>query len=87
MATRKSSKPESFEDKLDKLEALVANMEQGDLSLEEAMKQFEQGINVTRECQQALQQAEQKVSILMAEQEEQQLNDYLVDDEDAEEYE
>ena len=82
MAAKKSNKSISFEEKLDQLEALVSQMEQGELSLDDAMKQFEQGIALSRDCQQALQQAEQKVSILIAEQEQQQLTDYLVDDDD-----
>ena len=40
--------------------------EAGDLSLEESLKAFEQGIKLTRECQQMLEQAEQKVQVLLA---------------------
>jgi exodeoxyribonuclease VII small subunit len=40
-------------------------MERGDISLEESLKAFERGINLTRTCQQALQEAEQKVQILL----------------------
>jgi exodeoxyribonuclease VII small subunit len=40
-------------------------MEQGDISLEESLKAFERGIKLTRTCQQALQEAEQKVQILL----------------------
>jgi exodeoxyribonuclease VII small subunit len=47
------------------LEALVESLESGDLSLEESLKSFEQGIKVARECQTALKQAEQKVEVLM----------------------
>lgn len=42
-------------------------MEQGDTTLEEALKQFERGIELTRTCQQALKAAEQKVEILIEE--------------------
>ena len=42
-------------------------MENGDLTLEESLKAFEQGIKLTRECQSALTQAEQKVQMLIAE--------------------
>jgi exodeoxyribonuclease VII small subunit len=58
--------PFNFEESLANLESLVEAMEAGDLSLEEALKAFEQGIWLTRECQQALEQAEQKVQILLA---------------------
>lgn len=54
-----------FEDSLAELEQLVAQLEQGDISLEESLKAFERGVNLTRACQQALQQAEQKVQILL----------------------
>ena len=54
-----------LEDALAMLESLVERMESGDLSLEESLKAFEDGVRLTRECQQALQQAEQKVRILL----------------------
>lgn len=54
----------AFEQTLAQLEALVSRMEDGQLSLEEALSAFETGIKLTRECQQALQQAELKVQIL-----------------------
>ena len=54
-----------FEESLAQLEALVEQMEDGDLSLEDSLKAFEKGIKLTRECQQALKQAEQKVQLLM----------------------
>jgi exodeoxyribonuclease VII small subunit len=53
-----------FEQTLAQLEALVSRMEDGQLSLEEALSAFETGIKLTRECQQALQQAELKVQML-----------------------
>ncbi len=54
-----------FEKALGELEALVEKMEQGELSLEESLRQFERGIALTRACQKALAEAEQKVQILM----------------------
>ena len=54
----------NFEKSLASLNLLVEKMEGGDLSLEDSLKQFEQGIGIIRECQQALTQAEQKVQIL-----------------------
>jgi|TARA_B110000908_G_scaffold30687_1_gene36381 exodeoxyribonuclease VII small subunit len=56
-----------FEEALDQLEELVEDMENGDLTLEESLKAFEQGIKLTRECQSALSQAEQKVQLLIEE--------------------
>lgn len=61
----KKAKTFNFEEALGNLETLVESMEQGDLSLEESLKAFEQGIRLTRECQQALEQAEQKVELLV----------------------
>ena len=61
----KSEKTPSFEASLRELETLVENMEQGELSLEESLKHFERGIQLTRSCQQALKDAEQKVEILL----------------------
>ena len=54
-----------FEQQLTSLEALVESLESGDLSLEESLKSFEQGIAVARDCQAALKKAEQKVEVLM----------------------
>ncbi len=54
----------AFEQSLAELEQLVQHMESGDLSLEQSLKAFEQGVKLTRECQQALSQAEQKVQLL-----------------------
>lgn len=54
-----------FETALAELESLVERMEQGDLSLEETLRQFERGIRLTRACQTALKTAEQKVEVLL----------------------
>lgn len=66
-AKQKSDKTDGFdfEQSLVELEQLVEQMEQGDLSLEESLKQFERGVALTRACQQALAAAEQKVQILL----------------------
>jgi len=55
----------NFEKTFLELEELVNQMEKGDLSLEESLKCFERGMNLTKDCQQALYQAEQKVKILL----------------------
>lgn len=54
-----------LEKSLEELEALVARLEGGDLPLEQALKEFERGVKLTRQCQAALQEAEQKVEILL----------------------
>jgi exodeoxyribonuclease VII small subunit len=53
-----------FEAAMAELESLVERMEAGDLPLEETLKQFERGVTLTRQCQSALKEAEQKVQIL-----------------------
>lgn len=63
----KAKKSIDFEQALDQLEELVEDMENGDLTLEESLKAFEQGIKLTRECQTALSEAEQKVQMLIEE--------------------
>jgi exodeoxyribonuclease VII small subunit len=62
---KKTLQEPDFESALRELESLVEKMEQGDLSLEESLKQFERGVILSRTCQQALKSAEQKVEILM----------------------
>ena len=64
MAKRSPKKPD-FETALAELEALVEKMEQGDLSLDDSLQQFERGVQLTRSCQQALKEAEQKVQVLL----------------------
>ena len=55
----------NLEKSLADLEALVEELESGDLPLDQAMKKFEEGIKLTRGCQAALKEAEQKVEILL----------------------
>ena len=55
----------NLEKSLAELEELVEELERGDLPLDKAMKKFEQGIKLTRSCQTALKDAEQKVEILL----------------------
>ena len=64
--TPKKSKTVDFEQALGELEAVVEKLEHGDLPLEEALKQFERGIELTRGCQASLKQAEQRVEVLLA---------------------
>lgn len=61
---RKKNTPD-FEQSLAELQTLVERLENGELSLEDSLTTFEQGIRLSRECQSALQQAEQKVQMLL----------------------
>ena len=63
MARKKA--PVDFETSLAQLQGLVERLESGELSLEDSLGAFEQGIRLTRECQASLAQAEQKVQILL----------------------
>jgi exodeoxyribonuclease VII small subunit len=58
--------PVDFERSLAELETLVERLEQGDLTLDEALKSFERGVALTRQCQGALKAAQQKVEILLS---------------------
>jgi exodeoxyribonuclease VII small subunit len=61
----KKARVPDFEKALGELEAVVERLEHGDLPLEEALRQFERGIELARSCESSLRQAEQKVEILL----------------------
>ncbi|WP_346837492.1 exodeoxyribonuclease VII small subunit [Microbulbifer sp. SAOS-129_SWC] len=65
MAAKKQAA--TFEQALEELEQLVERLEAGELPLDEALADFERGVKLTRECQQKLATAEQKVKVLMEE--------------------
>ncbi|MBT5718730.1 exodeoxyribonuclease VII small subunit [Gammaproteobacteria bacterium] len=65
--TKKKQATFDFEQALENLEELVSSMEDGELTLEESLQAFEKGIKLTRECQSALKNAEQKVQLLLNE--------------------
>ena len=70
----------NLEKSLADLEDLVEELESGDLPLEKAMKKFEEGIKLTRGCQTALKEAEQKVEILLKSAGGEDLEDFEVED-------
>ena len=59
-----SEKPFVLEDAIKELESIVNTMESETLPLEKALQYFEQGVGLTKQCQQALNQAEQKIEII-----------------------
>ncbi len=63
----KKKSPPPIETAMQELERLVETLEQGDLPLEESLQAFERGVTLTRVCQQALDEAEQKVKMLSGE--------------------
>lgn len=66
----------NFESSLNELEKMVDALENGDLNLEQSLENFERGIQLTRACQHALSDAQQKVQILLAENGKTELKDY-----------
>ena len=56
-----------FEEAMEKLETITTELEKGDLSLEESMKKFEKGMELSKICNEILQNAEKKITILLEE--------------------
>lgn len=63
----KETKTPDFEKALVELEAVIERLEKGDLSLENSLKDFEQGVKLARSCQSALNNAQQRVEKLIEE--------------------
>ncbi|WP_417548761.1 exodeoxyribonuclease VII small subunit [Methylophaga sp.] len=70
-----------YEAAVSELESLVERLEQGDISLEESLKLYERGVLLTRDCQEALQAAEQKVQMLLKQSGQSDLVDFDPDSE------
>ena len=60
-----NEQPRSFEASLEALERIVQELEQGDLPLEKSLELFEQGIGLSRQCQDRLNQAERRIEVLL----------------------
>ncbi len=60
-----NEQPKSFEASLEALEGIVQELEQGDLPLEKSLELFEQGIGLSRQCQERLSQAERRIEVLL----------------------
>jgi exodeoxyribonuclease VII small subunit len=76
----KDAQPLDFEAAMRDLETLVERLEHGDLPLEESLQAFERGVMLTRSCQTALKEAEQKVEILLKKAGEPRLQDFDPED-------
>lgn len=70
-----------YEAAVSELESLVDRLEKGDISLEESLKLYERGVLLTRDCQEALQAAEQKVQMLLQQSGQSELVDFDPDSE------
>jgi exodeoxyribonuclease VII small subunit len=64
--TKRELSLSKLEETLEDLEQLVARLEEGEMPLNQAVKEFERGIKLTRQCQSVLKDAEQKIEILLA---------------------
>lgn len=77
MATKKPENM-SFEATIEELDGLVDRLENGDLTLDDALKKFERGIALARASQAKLSEAEQRVSILLSEDDQAPLSDFTI---------
>ena len=60
-----NTNPKTFESSLEELERIVRELEQGDLTLERSLELFEQGVRLSRDCQERLSEAERRIEVLM----------------------
>lgn len=77
--TKKQDKETSFEETIKQLEAIVTQLENGDLPLDEALNEFEKGIKLARSGQKQLNEAEQRIQILLSENSDAQLFEFAID--------
>lgn len=70
------SKEISFEENIEKLEKIVAELEKGELNLDDSMKRFEEGIEISKKCNEILENAEKKITILLKDGEDIQETDF-----------
>ncbi len=73
---KKTGKSPDLETSLKEITTLIEKMEKGDLSLEQSLESFERGITLIKHAQKILQDAEQKVQILMQKNGQEELEDY-----------
>lgn len=74
----------TFEKALERLEEIVKKMEEGDMTLEESLKAFEEGINLSRFCARKLDEAERRVEVLIKAEGEPEVKPFTKKDEDNE---
>lgn len=70
----------SFEEQMEQLESIVGELEKGDLSLEDSVKKFEEGIKISKECNKTLEEAEKKITILVNKDGEMKEEDFNTDE-------
>ncbi len=67
----------SFEENIENLEKIVAQLEKGDLNLDDSISKFEEGMNISKECSKILNDAEKKITILLKKDDEVSEEDFL----------
>ena len=70
----------NFEENMNKLETIVADLEKGDLNLDDSVKKFEEGIRISKECNEMLEEAEKKITILLQEDDKIEEEDFTTED-------
>ncbi len=70
----------SFEENMEELEKVVAELEKGDLNLDDSVSRFEQGIRISKECSKILEEAEKKITILVKKDDEMKEEDFQTKD-------
>jgi exodeoxyribonuclease VII small subunit len=78
--TRKTKTPD-LETSIAEINTLIEQMEQGELTLEQSLERFQRGVSLIKHCQKVLQEAEQKVQILMLDNGGEELHPYETDKE------
>jgi exodeoxyribonuclease VII small subunit len=80
----KNMAKEKFEEALGRLEDIVKRMEAGDMTLEESLKAFEEGIKLARLCSRRLDEAERRVEMLLKQEEELVIRPFKVEENESE---
>lgn len=70
----------NFEENINKLESILSELEKGDLNLDDSVKKFEEGINISKECNKMLEEAEKKITILLQEDDEIEEKDFTTNE-------
>lgn len=70
----------NFEENMNKLETIVADLEKGDLNLDDSVKKFEEGIKISKECNEMLEEAEKKITILLQKDEKIEEKEFTTED-------
>lgn len=70
----------NFEENMNKLETIVADLEKGDLNLDDSVKKFEEGIKISKECNEMLEEAEKKITILLQKDDKIEEEDFTTED-------